>query len=324
MHSLFRLGILGTLVTAAAVVPIDEPLRATIDSDMIGPFDEFQSNQTIEFTYKLNKRNAEVNEELRVYNARSGDQVSKDLTATHTVMSKPYTVSFNLLLKKFFGPDGLTIKFSVISKGTTASTRSVTIYPRKKETINLKETNTTRVQSNIVSFAIINGETVTYHDDFNFVGFKDYVNADNYYSLDLSENVFLYNRSTLNCKSAVLRIWDMKNILKTLPHDGNAVNVPLEIVNNGEKKSFKYKNIFYVNRLNLETLNYEFQNYVETDKLFLPVNKKKDFLGTYMEILLYDCGLNNYDLQFQLTYDVFRELLGSCDKSDYCIKGEVD
>ena len=57
---------------------------------------------------------------------------------------------------------------------------------------------------------------------------------------------------------------------------------------------------------------------------YFPINKKKEFLGASFKIVLADCGLNKYNLNFLITYDIFRDLIGNCYQSDYCVKGMVE
>ena len=80
----------------------------------------------------------------------------------------------------------------------------------------------------------------------------------------------------------------------------------------------------YVNPYTLEMSSFKMQNEVKTNKIYFPVNKKKDFLGEKFNIVVSNCGLNKYNLIFEITYDVFRDLVGNCSNSDFCIKGTVE
>jgi hypothetical protein len=90
-----------------------------------------------------------------------------------------------------------------------------------------------------------------------------------------------------------------------------------------EIKNFRLKNSIYVDRLTLDVCNYKYKDYEVSRTLYLPINRKKDFVGSTLRIDLLGCGYNKYDFTFDLTYDVSRNLIGSCHNSDYCIKGEI-
>lgn len=325
MRNLLRIGFL-SLLLADVMISIDDYPIATINSDVIGPFETFQENVSIAFRYSLSIQTENVSEEMKTFNPKSGRQYTKERKMAHLVPgpTKKLTVYFELDLHEFFGNDGLTIEFSLLRDGSSFASKKATIYPAEKSSIYVSKDKIERFQSKDVAFKIEDGSVKMLSDDFNFVGFKDYVDADYYYALDLKENCFLYNLETLNYKSANLSFYDENNVFKYLPHIGTRVDIDLLIADDGVRKGFTYKKVFYVNRLTLEIANYKMPNFIETNMLYLPVNRKNDLIGTQMQIILHSCGLSKNEIIFDIKYDVFRELIGNCSTSDYCIRGEVD
>lgn len=324
MHKLLSTALLGLLLVDGVGVIDDRSPIGEVKTNVIGPFDKFQNDVQIKFIYFVSSRMANITEELRTFNGATGVSYSKSTTANHTVTSKIANATFTLPLKKYFGDEGLKIKFTILQSGSALFTSEATIYPREPKTINVTKQNVQRVESKDLAFKLEKNEMILYRDDFNFVGFKNYIDADSYYSLTLSNNRFIYNQDTLTCESAKLVVNDTNLIFRYLPHTDRKVYLDLAVNNRKTYKSFRYKDDFYVNKFNLECSYYEIPDSVMTNNFYLPINKKRDFLGSKLELNLHNCGLNNYDFTFELTYDIFKNLVGSCINSDYCVKGEIE
>ena len=297
----------------------------SISSDMIGPFKEFDKDTTIKFSYSLSSSLSSVHEELSYFDATTGRLYSRSSKATHSTGTGITNVQFPVSLSKYFSSNGLRFKFTIYHSDTVISNSEVSIYPMEEKNIDVIEGNIKSLVSKDVAFKIENKNITTYHDDFNFVGFKDYIDADNYYSLDLRGNKFLYNNIDLNYSSAGLEINDPKKIFQFLNHDSNgSLNIKLALTNDGKEMSFKVSDNYYVNPFTLDIANYKIPDSVKSNMFYFPINKKKEFLGASFKIVLADCGLNKYNLNFRITYDIFRDLVGNCYQSDYCVKGMVE
>ena len=322
MHRLFRFGILGLLTLA--IIPSEDPLNANISTDIIGPFEKFQSDQIFTYNYSLNRNASNIHEELKIINDETGALCKKIVKAQHSfVRFSKEKVDFDIPLSKWFSDDGLHFRFSVFQNTTEISFVIAIIYPIEKKEFDLSKNNIKRLQSEDVAFRIKNSKVTGYADEFNFVGFKNYIDADNYCSLDLKGNRFIHNSDIFNYKNSYLIIYDDKRLLKYFSHELDKIIIPLKIIDDEEVKSFEFDKEFYVDRRNLESSEKKMNDFVKTNKLFLPVNMKNEFIGTKMQIVIKECGYNGYTLNIDLTYDVFRELIGNCNNSDFCIKGEI-
>ncbi|MBO7614347.1 MAG: hypothetical protein J6T15_01400 [Bacilli bacterium] len=296
-----------------------------VSTEMIGPFKEFDNDTTIKFSYRLGSTLSSIHEELYCYDATTGKSYSRSSKATHSAGTGTTTVQFPVSLSKYFSSNGLRFRFTIYNGSTVISTSEVSIYPMEQKTINVTGDKIKSVVSKDVAFKIDNNKIVTYHDDFNFIGFKDYIDADNYHSLDLRGNTFLYNNSNLNYSSASLEIADSNKVFKYLSHDSNGrVHINLAVTNDNEKKGLKVSDTYYVNPITLDIANYKMPDSIKSNSFYFPINKKKAFLGASFNITLADCGLNKYNLNFPITYDIYRNLVGNCYDSDYCVKGSVE
>lgn len=322
MHKIIRLSILGLLTFAT--FPTGRTPKSIISSDLNGPFQQFDDEAEIFFKYSLNVKCDGMSEELKLCNPTTGAMYSKQTTAKHSHTTSYTNVGFEVDLSKWFGNAGLTFEFSVFYSGTVIQKVSATIYPYEGYSTDISKTNTKRLQGRNVAFKVESNVVKTYADDFNFTGLKNYIDADNYYSLSLRNIEFLHNSQKFFYTQAYMQIKDKNQLFKNMPHTNGNIILPLVIENDEETKSFKFKNKFYVNRLTLEISNVKKDGYVETEKFFLPINKKKDFIGTEMKIVISNCGYSRFNLMFDISYDVSRGLIGDCSNSDYCIKGEID
>ena len=322
MPKIFAVILLGLLTLDGNINLSSSPITR-VDSDIIGPFNKFQEDEVITITYQTSG-NVEIYEELRYSDPVSGTNYGRTKKAVHKTPKFLNSIKFTLPLKKYFGDNGLKFTFTIFSKGNeTLYTNSFTLNPRDERVINVTKDKVQRIESKEVACKFENSVVSTYKDDFNFVGFKDYIDTENYYKLDVKKNYFLYNYDTINYESATLTIEDQNNVFKYMSHTNGNISLNLELTNSKTKKGFKYKDNLYVNRLTLDTSTYKMTDFVKTKMLYLPINSKKAFLGSKMHINVYGCGYNKYDLTFDMNYDVARNLIGNCYDSDYCIVGEI-
>ena len=323
MHKLIATSLLAALLIAGSVTNTN--VIRTVDSEMIGPFKEFDEDTKIKFSYRLNNNLDKVYEELRCFNATTGEAFSKSTRKMHYTGTGTVSFEFPVSLSKYFSSNGIRFQLTIYSDNIVISRSIASIYPMEQKEIHVTRDKIKSLVSKDVAFKIENSNMITYRDDFNFTGFKDYVDADNYHSLDFRGNTFLSNQENLNYSSANLTYLDSKRVFKYLGHDGyGKINIRLGITNDNEKKSIKVVDNIYVNPYTLDISSFQLPDTVKTNKIYFPVNKKTEFLGKSFSIVLFDCGLNKYKLIFDITYDVFRDLVGNCSNSDYCIKGMVE
>lgn len=323
MHKLIATSLLAALLIDGSVV--NSGSVKLVYTDMIGPFKEFDEDTKIKLYYRLTSTLSSIYEELRCYNASTGAAYSKTTKKQHYASTGTTVIEFPVSLSKYFSSSGLKFEFIIYQSGTVISRSDATIFPMEQKSINVTKDKIKSLVSKDVAFKIENNSLITYHDDFNFTGFKDYVDADNYHSLDFRGNTFLSNQKNLSYSSASVAFTDPKKVFKYLSHDNSGkINIKLNLTEDNEKKGFKVIDNIYVNPYTLDIATYQIPEGIKTNKIYFPVNKKNEFLGETFDIVLSNCGLNKYNLIFQITYDVFRDLVGNCSNSDYCIKGNVE
>ena len=323
MHKLFATSLLAALLIEGSVTNTN--VIRTVNSELIGPFKEYNEDTKIKFSYRLNHNLDSVYEELRCFDATTGVAFSKSRRATHYTGTGTVNFEFPVALSKYFSSNGIKFQLTIYSEEIVISRSIATIYPMEEKTINVTREKVKNLVSKDVAFKIENSNLITYHDDFNFTGFKDYVDADNYHSLDFKGNTFLSNQQNLNYSKASLTFTDPKRVFRYLNHDNSGnINIKLGLTENNEKKEFCVIDNIFVNPYTLEMATYQIPDGIKTHKIYFPVNKKTDFLGETFDILLSECGLNKYNFVFEITYDIFRDLVGNCSNSDYCVKGTVE
>lgn len=290
----------------------------------IGPYESFEQDTDISFSYKLNKSMSNVIETLKVRNAKTNQTYYTISKASHKLTKNVlHEVTFPLKTHLYLGNDGLNIQIDIKSNDETLLFKNAIIYPKENKTIYVSKDNVARLQSKNVGFEMTAKDTNYVYDDFNFYDLENYQFFDLFYGFGLSPFSFLYNSENLNYKSAQLSFSDKSNVYKNMSHQNGRINLQLDIINQGKAKIFKYHNQLYVNRVNLDISDYYIPGYEETEELFFPVNSKENFAGTEFEIVINECGYNKYNLVFNLTYDDQHYLIGNCFQSDYCIIGEV-
>ena len=323
MHKLLATSILAVALVNGSVA--NTHTVKYVSSEMIGPFKEFDEDTIIKFSYQLNSSLDTVHEELSCYNATTGKAYSKSTKSTHSAGTDKINVSFPVSLSKYFSSEGLKFQFTIYDGYIVISNSEISIFPMEQKTINVTQEKIKSLVSKDVAFKIDNNKLITYHDDFNFVGFNDYIDADNYHCLDLRGNTFLYNNPNLSCSSASLEISDPKKIFQFLKHDSEGkIKVKLGIKDENEEKRLKINERYYVNPITLDIATYKIPDSIKSTNFYFPINKKKEFLGSKFELVLANCGYNKYNLNFQITYDISRNLIGNCYDSDYCIKGTIE
>ena len=323
MHKLIATSLLAALLVDGSVV--NSGTVKLVYTDMIGPFKEFDEDTSIKFYYSMSSTLSPIYEELRCYDASTGASYSKVTKSQHYANAGITAIEFPVYLSKYFSSNGLKFEFIIYKNGIVISRSDAKIYPMEQKSINVTKDKVKSLVSKNVAFKIEENNLITYHDDFNFTGFKDYVDAENYHSLDLRGYTFLSNQKNLNYGDASVTFADPRKAFKYLSHDNNGkIKIKLGITEDNEKKGFKVIDNIYVNPYTLDIATYQISEGIKTNKIYLPVNKKKEFLGETFDIVLTNCGLNKYNFIFQITYDVFRDLVGNCSNSDYCIKGTVE
>ena len=292
-----------------------------------GPFIANSPDFNATFDYKLfSIESQRIIERIRV------------LDSTNTVVSassKPFTeytkgtqnsVTFTIPIKDYLTNNGLTLYFEILNSSTFAVLKrySATFYPLKELTIPYNE-----LKNNIYttySFGFKGNGTALENttESFDFREMGDYLNVDNYYSLDLSNNYFKYlNNYLLTYKSVSLRFNDTINQFPYLTHHSNGdISIPLSLYKDGQKVTFTLKNWLYVNKKTLQISETYRSNCVLTKKFYLPINGRNRFNHKMLYLDISGLGESQLSTTIPLRYDVSKSLVGlSGDGENYIVGG---
>ena len=130
MHKLHLLSLF-SLLMGAVTLPEYGKIKLSVSSDVIGPYEIYQKDVQINFTYSLGAYREVVHEELRLYDVKTGAQVFKSSKADHAIdIKQNLNVTFTLPLSRYFGPNGLKMRFFIYEATKSIFDKSVTIYPK--------------------------------------------------------------------------------------------------------------------------------------------------------------------------------------------------
>ena len=79
----------------------------------------------------------------------------------------------------------------------------------------------------------------------------------------------------------------------------------------------------YVNPQTLDMSLVKYDGFVATKYFYLPINKIDLLLDQIFTIHFDEFGYGKSNFSWDMRYLNNRNLIGDCDNSDYCIKGEI-
>ena len=295
--------------------------------DRYGPFPLSNPiNTDVTFTYELNSiASQDIIERMRIL--RNGSVVaSSSMPSKAYVTGTRNNVTFTLPLQNYWTSAGLKVIVEIINSSTREVLKdySAYLYPPKNDFISASTLKSVGYCSDSLGFYGDGTTLKEVYEMFDFTRIGDYLDVDYYYRLDIKNNKFYYpNPYPLNYSSINLRFNDDERLFPRLAHESNGdIIIPLSLTKDGDTVSFKYKNKFYVNKRSLDVSNSYIANYVLSDDLYLPINRRKAFNGKTLYIEINGLGLDNISTIIPLRYESSRSIIGLCtDGENYVVGG---
>lgn len=284
-------------------------------------------NITIRFTYTLYSVSSQrIIDRLRLLSTSGSVLYSTTKAAVDYTTGTLRTVAFtNVPLGDYWSASGLTLKFEIVNASTWAILKehSATFYPIVNGTVTIGTLRKKIYTSRSFGFKGDGEKMVELTESFDFTNIGTYVNVNNYYYLDLTNNLFQYlDDYSLTCTSVSLRFKDSENVFPYFTHQSNGeIVVPLTLSKNKTAVTFKYQKSFYVNKKTLQISDVYRQDFVSTNKFYLPINGKRLFNNKWLYIDIKGLGVNKISTSVALKFNVDRNLVGVCSDGDYCVTG---
>lgn len=304
-----------------------EPEGDSFYCSRYGPFIANSSNFNVAFGYKLYSIESQrIIERIRILDSTNTVVSASSKPSIEYTKGTQNCVEFTIPIKDYLNNNGLTLFFELLNSSTRTVLKrySTTFYPLKDLTVPYSELKNAIYTTYSFGFK---GNGITLEnttESFDFREMGDYLNVDNYYSLDLSNNYFKYlNTYYFTYKSATLRFNDSINQFPYLTHQSNGdISIPLSLNKDGQKVSLSFKNWIYVNRKTLEMSETYRSNCILTKKFYLPINGKSKFNHKMLYIDFTGLGDSQLSTTVPLRYDVSKSLVGlSGDGENYVVGG---
>lgn len=292
-----------------------------------GPFHMHSPDFDATFKYALYSIGSQrIVEKIRVLDS------SRNVVAAISKPSKDYTkgemvsATFTVPIHDYLTSSGLTLYFEIVQNSTREVLKryGATIYPVDNHSVSYSELKSQVYTSKSFGFMGTGETMVNTREDFDFRPMGDYLNVDHYYELDFSKNYFYYpNPYILPYQSVNLRFNDSINQFRYLTHQNNGdVVLPLSLYMNGSKVTFTFKNKYYVNKKTLQISDSYRQNYVLTNRFYLPINGRKLFNNKMLYIEITGLGQSELSTTIPLRYSVDKSYVGvATDGENYVVGG---
>ena len=295
-------------------------------SDMYGPFPLGAPDFNATFTYELNTVSSQtILERIRLLNNSNSVVASSTKAKIDYVSHTRNSVTFLVPIHDYWSENGLTLKFEILSylDHSIIKEYSATFYPPSNATISGERLKRERYQSRSLGFYGDgkNMKEIVEIMDFRYLG--DYLNVENYYRLNLSNNSFKYpNDYAFDYESIYLRFIDNERLFPFYTHSANnEIIIPLKVIKDNEDVSFSFNRRFYINKKTLQVSDVFHQEYAITDDFYLPINGLKAFNDKRLYLDLNRFGLDQITTSIPLKYDVSRALVSVCTDGEYCVEG---
>lgn len=238
----------------------------------------------------------------------------------YLITNKHFKVKFNT---NYLSESINIIKFQLInaSDRIAYSKAEIELYPFENKSENIFDYRLGNYDKSYFAGKITNNKT-TYFDDKTKFMFPKIHKESNYYRLDISNYKLLKRDDILVYDEAILKIHDPSGVFKYLGSGFNKY-IPLEF---GKYKStyyLKFKNYMYVNPNTLDMSLIPRNNFIQTKYFYFPINKKDKLQNTMMRIELNGYGHLKTNLYINTKLNFEKNLIGSCQNSDFCITGGI-
>lgn len=204
--------------------------------------------------------------------------------------------------------------------------KNVTIHPRFAEgpIINPSTYEETGEFNNVTVYTKENGINYV-NENYYFKGFDSIYIPDYYHKINISSFQLKTGFDDVDLtryKSAVFFIYDPDELFENLgPSKVNGyISIPLILEKNRTGfYSLKFQNSIYVNPITLKmSLSYK-DKYVKTRHLYFPINEQRNEDTYRFGINILDFGYNLAYVSHTFTVKTYKNLVGDCTNSEYCI-----
>ena len=293
----------------------------------IGPF-EVRKNKTsnLAFEYKMDV-NARVYEYIDVFVPNKGWVESKT-TNTFDYHGQIRNVSFDMPVSKYMTLNGLRILFEVRNSKTDEPYVDIDcfLYPIDTKTLNPFINNDYIYESLPYAYDTIIGGDCYARSKYDFHNLINYtVDTDNRY-FDFPNCSFDYiGRDSFTYKEAYISFYDSHNLFpKYRTSSDGFKHIPLYIVPDKEVIKIGMKRDYYLNAETMEISDIYRSGYERVDNFYLPKNFKH-FKDDYMfEVNLIDIGEDRLDVIYPIELGSYKNFLGLCNNSEFCITGQIE
>ena len=156
---------------------------------------------------------------------------------------------------------------------------------------------------------------------YTFEGFQDYYAPDYYQRIDLCDFHIYIDEKYHPFMHAVpsLVIANVDGVFDDIEGSDDLVLFPLELIETENGFSFTLTSTFYVDPFTLLMSSYPKQGYVQTQNIFLPVNKMREQSEFESYFSISKFGIDNDYIIHHFTLCAQSNIMGDCTNSQYCV-----
>lgn len=297
-----------------------------VDFPVIGPFEEgaddyqLKGVATPHYDYDFLR-------EIMYINYRDGSTYSAIMTSWHGVVKDmKFDLTFNLPLRDMLFDDGINVRLLFIDHDKNVrSEYTFNLSPIKPKTINPKDYMDIYYEINdIIVDPDCYGQEIS--ERFMFIDFPDYINVDYYYRLKIDDLSMAYeSMKEFVEQKGYIRFYDYYRIF---PYLDNKEEVPYfdipivaKMVNNLVK--FEFSQQMFVNSQSLQMSLRPIKGFVRTKYFYFPLNKSEQLIYQIFTLHFDAFGYGKTSFSWDMRYLTNRTLIGDCNNSEYCVKGEL-
>ena len=315
------------LLSCASLSPaIDPPdqIKFVLTCDDIGPFTQQDTDEiTIHFSYKYKGTTGYKKVYEMLTGQYNGAVVSRYYTDYHTLrIGQTVDFDLNLALNTFSKNKFMDITFQIISDAATTVLYTKKTVLERCDPLIINPTSD-GVNDYYGSYSVINiGAGLRKRETYDFSDNSVVFFNDNYYELSLEGQRITYDYfKDFTYSNAYLTFYDKENNFRYFPRIASKIQLPLDIVQEGNILTFKFKNTYFVDPHTLAMSPLRRTGFVRTSRFYLPIGKRETFENKKFTIDITNAGCSGSTITMDVSYYSTRNLFGYCQNSDYCITG---
>ena len=176
-------------------------------------------------------------------------------------------------------------------------------------------------------YSNLKNSVTSYAETFNFYNFEKEQTQSYYNYLDINNFYLTYSftpKSYLPYKECYIYLQNVNNWFSEVGTSfGQFRKIPLKLNFVNGEYHFVLSNALYIDpTTNKMSSNYQ-DNYVLTNKLFLPKNGFNDVTNIRINLVVKQLGYNELTLSQNFVFDIKSNYFGNCYDSEYCIQGDL-